>query len=103
MLRRVIETNVRILYPLYDFKTGKIMTSDKRQDSYPTSPSAQGLTTTELDPIGQPTSQGPNNATGVIEEETFMNRGMPLNAIVEEVNESRSIPSGNLNSGDKFE
>ena len=50
MLRRSIETNVRILYPSYDFKTGKIMMNDKKKD-YINSPAAEGLTENELDSI----------------------------------------------------
>ena len=50
MLKRSIETNVRILYPSYDFKTGKIMMNDKKKD-YLNSPSAEGLREAELDSI----------------------------------------------------
>ena len=50
MLRRSIETNVRILYPSYDFKTGKIMMNDKKRDHI-NSPAAEGLTEAELDSI----------------------------------------------------
>lgn len=50
MLKRSIETNVRILYPSYDFKTGKIMMNDKKRDHI-NSPAAEGLTEAELDSI----------------------------------------------------
>ena len=66
MVRRVIETNVRILYPSYDFKTGKIMMNDKKEANIH-SPANEPLTDAELDSIA-PTTQ-PSEA--ISEEDPF--------------------------------
>ena len=75
--------------------------NDKKRD-FINSPAAEGLTENELDSIAQPTEHETNG--GITEEDTFSRRGQPLNPIVEELEDSRSIPSNNnLNSGEKFE
>ena len=77
------------------------MMNDKKKD-YINSPTAEGLTENELDSIAQPSEHDANGA--ITEEDTFNRRGLPLNPIVEEVEDSRSNPSNNnLNSGEKFE
>ena len=67
MVRRIIETNVRILYPSYDFKTGKIMMNDKKETNLH-SPANEPLTDAELESIAPPTE--PNEAA-ITEEDPF--------------------------------
>ena len=66
MVRRIIETNVRILYPSYDFKTGKIMMNDKTETNLH-SPANEPLTDAELESIAPPSE--PNEA--ITEEDPF--------------------------------
>ena len=51
MVRRMIQTNVRLIYPTYDFKTGKVMISNKKGDKFDHSPSEENLTAAELDSL----------------------------------------------------
>ena len=40
MVRRMIQTNVRLIYPAYDFKTGKVMVSEKKEKKFDHSPTS---------------------------------------------------------------
>ena len=62
MVKRMIQTNVRLIYPTYDFKTGKVMISDKKREMFDHSPSAENLTAAELDSLAPAENDGGNLA-----------------------------------------
>ena len=67
MLRRIIQTNVRLIYPTYDFKTGKIMISEKK-NNFDNSPSAESLTAAELDSLHPANNNEYENREAIVEE-----------------------------------
>ena len=99
MVRRMIRTCVRLVHPAYDFKTGRIMLNTKKQSGH--SLGAGHPTAAELDSLtGGTNSNNYGNygaeVGGIVEEQPARNRnahGYGFNAIEEEANESRSMPS----------
>ena len=93
MVRRMIRTNVRLIYPAYDFKTGRILVGEKHEKSDERSPSAEHLTAAELDSLVNAPSYG-NQIDGGRENR---NDAFKLDQIEEEANDSRSARSNENN------